>query len=427
MSLRVLISGGGIAGPAIAFWLTRLGHSCTIVERFPSLRTSGQQIDLREDGVKVTERMGILDELRKYVVDEQGLEFVDSSGKQKALFPKIVDAETGQQGFTTEYEMMRGDLCKTLYDAVKEETNYRFGVSVKDFENTGDGVIVKFSDGSEDRYDLLIGADGQGSRVRRMMLGAGGDAHNQVGVHKLGVHVAYFGLAREPQDPNLATIYHAPGRRFLNTRWHNETHGQCYLATMSGASDLDQALTGDVDQQKKAFGQHFRDAGWQAERLVKAMEESDDFYAQPIIQIKSDTWSKGRVVLLGDSAYCPSPLTGMGTSLALIGAYVLAGEISKHKGDLDAALKAYDQTLRPLVTHVQKLPPGMPGLYYPKSKLGVKLLHTVLGLVTVLKLDKIVQFLMYDTSEKWKLPSYAAWDSELDEEIHSEEKIAATA
>lgn len=412
--LRILISGGGIADPAFAFWMARLGHSCTVLERFPQLRASGQQIDIRQQGVDVARRMGLLETIRRHVVDEEGVQFVDGSGRQRALFARR-ESGTGRQSFTSEYEIMRGDLCHVLVGAAPtaNKPDYRFGLSVDGFDDEGARVKVKLSDGSVERFDMLVGADGQGSRIRRMMLGR--DAADENSSTHLGLHVAYFSLPRTAGDPNLGTIYNAAGRRAMATRWHSPQRGQAYLGTMAHGEELARALTQDVGVQKDAFARIFADAGWQAERLVDAMRDADDFYAQSIVQVRCRPWSRGRVVLLGDAGYCPSPLTGMGTSTALIGAYVLAGELARrgvragaHGRDdsVASALTAYEDVFRPFVEQAQKLARGVPGLVYPETELGVWMLRSAIGLSSTLRLNRLFESSVLERGNMWKLPDY---------------------
>ncbi|KAF5658171.1 2-polyprenyl-6-methoxyphenol hydroxylase [Fusarium heterosporum] len=400
--LRVLISGGGIAGPSAALWLSRLGHSCTVLERFPSLRTGGQQIDIRGQGIEAAKRMGILEEIRKNAVDEGGLQFVDSEGRQKALFSRN-DTGKGRQAFTSEFEIMRGDLCQIIYDATKEKTEYRFGTSIESFENVGDKVNVKFNQGADESFDLLVVADGQGSRVRRALFAGEPDA---VHVRELGLNGCYYNLPREASDENLATAYTAPGRRVMSTRWHSKDRGQAYLFTMSHGDELKEAMGQDVAAQKKLFGEIFKDAGWQAPRLIKAMNETEDFYAQSIVQIRTKTWSKGRVVLLGDAGYAPSGLTGVGTTLAMIGACVLGGEMARYGSDIPKALKAYEETFRPHVEESQKIPFFIPGIAYPRTSFGATLQRSILGLVSKLKIDKAVLAVLPENKGSWRIPNY---------------------
>ncbi|KAF4983145.1 hypothetical protein FZEAL_1368 [Fusarium zealandicum] len=400
--LRVLISGGGIAGPAAALWLNRLGHSCTVLERFPSLRAGGQQIDIRGQGIEAAKRMGILEKIRENAVDEGGLQFVDTHGNRKALFERN-ETGKGRQAFTSEYEIMRGDLCKIIYESTKDKTEYRFGTSVESFENVGDKVNVTLTGGAVESYDLLIAADGQGSRLRRMMFeGEPESTYTKF----LGVNVCFFGLPRQPGDENLASVYNAPGRRVMSTRWHTKDRGQGYLLTMSHQKEFEQVMKKDATAQKKLLSEVFQDAGWQAPRLIEAMNAAEDFYAQPIVQIKTNTLSKGRVVLLGDAGYAPSPLTGVGTTLAMVGACVLGGEIGRHGHDIPKALEAYEATLRPYVTESQKLPFFVPDIAYPETKLGVKITLAVAALVTKLKIDKALLSILPENRGSWRIPAY---------------------
>ncbi|KAG5980438.1 hypothetical protein E4U55_004026 [Claviceps digitariae] len=404
--LRVLISGGGIAGPSLAFWLTRLGHACTIVERSSQLRASGQQIDLREQGVEAADRMGLLDDLRKIAVDEAGLQFVDTKGKAFAVLPKV-EAQPGQdkgkQSFSSEFEIMRGDMCQLLYEKTCHSTEYMFGKYVTEFQNHEDGVSVTFSDGDKAEYDMLVAADGQSSRIRRMILK---DEDPSVDYSRdMGVYLCYFTIPRQPSDTNMASVHITTGQRILCTRFHSETQGQGYLGTMAHADQMKKVLGQDAEAQKALFADLFRDAGWQSERLLKNMLESHDFYAQSMVQIRSKIWSKGRVVFLGDAGYGPTPLTGMGTSLALIGAHILAGEIAKCPEDPVRAFAAYETVLRPYVETTQDIPFGVPGVLYPKTAWGVKILQLLLSLFMLLKLNKLLQLSMF-SKEGWKLPHY---------------------
>ncbi|KAG5952003.1 hypothetical protein E4U53_001817 [Claviceps sorghi] len=404
--LRVLISGAGVAGPALAFWLSRLGHACTVVERCGHLRASGQQIDIREQGIDAVQRMGLLDDVRGIAVDEAGIRFVDASDKTFAAFGRV-ESGPGQmqkkQAFSSELEIMRGDLCRLLYGKTRHTTEYVFGKYVTGFEDGHDGVRVTLSDGDTATYDVLVAADGQGSRIRRMLLR---DEDPSVDASRnLGAYISYFTIPRRPGDVNMATVYVATGQRVLLTRFHSETEGQGYLMTTAHAGRIDDVLRRDVAAQKALFADLFRDAGWQADRLVQAMRESDDFYAHAVTQVRSGIWSKGRVVLLGDAGYAPTPLTGMGTSLALIGAHILAGEMARRPDDPARAFAAYEAVFRPFVEKTQQIPPGLPGLLYPRTAWGVKIIQFLLWLFATLRLDKLMRMSIFEKKE-WQIPSY---------------------
>lgn len=417
--LRVLICGGSVAGPALAHWLWRLGHTVTVLERADSLRTAGQQIDLRGQGVQAMQKMGIEAAVRAKVVNEEGLRFVDSSGKQVA-FMGANKSGKGAQTFTSEFEILRGDLCRILYDVTKEHVTWVFGKYVTSYTQDEEGVTVKLSDGSEERYDLLVGADGQNSRTRRLMLGteAGTKAFNS-----LGVYFSYFNIPSSAEEEYVGTWYAAPHRRMILTRKDKAETLQAYLGIMSDDQRLKDALnTNNAAAQRIAMADIFEDAGWEAKRItdclrergkVDAGPEVDNFYYHEVGRVMCDAWSHGRVTLLGDAGYCPSPLSGQGTSTALIGAWVLAGEISKHcpaqnstHADIRKALDAYETCLRPFVDKVQAMPARMLKVGYPESAWAIKFAQTALWLLTTLKVDKLAAKFGSDMIPGWDLPEY---------------------
>ncbi|KAG5996238.1 hypothetical protein E4U54_002633 [Claviceps lovelessii] len=406
-SLRVLISGAGVAGPSLAFWLTRLGHPCTIVERSGQLRASGQQIDLREQGVEAADRMGLLGEIRKIAVDEAGIRFVDTKGTPYATFPRV-ESQPGQvsrrQNFTSEFEVMRGDMCRLLYEKTRDSTKYMFGKYVTEFQNKEDRVDVTFSDGDKASYDIVVAADGQSSRIRRMLLQ---DEDPSVDYSRdLGVYFSYFTIPRQPGDTNMMTLHIAPGERSLFTRFHSDTHGQGYLATMAHADQIKKVLGQDVAAQKALYADMFRGAGWQSERLIEAMMESPDFYSHSAMQIRSKIWHKGRIVLLGDAGYAPTPLTGMGTSLAMVGSHILAGEITKCPEDPAKAFRTYEAVLRPYVDKTQDVSQTLRDVMLPKKAWGIKMLQIMLSASEKLKLNKLMEMSWFDSKVGWEMPRY---------------------
>ena len=416
--MRILISGGGVAGPSLAFWLSKLGHDITLVERWPTLRTTGQQIDLRGPGIQVMKRMGLMNLFRSYAVSERGLQFVDDSGRQKVFFP-VNKSGTGLQSFTTDYEIMRGDLCRMLYGVTKDKVKYVFGTHIASLEPRDDAVTVALSDGSVDRFDLVVGADGQGSRTRKMILGS----HDPDPFHYLGLYISYFTIPRREEDEYVSTLYNVPRKRFVFTRRHDEDTMQAYLGICGTEAELKELGEGDVAEQKKAYAEKFADAAWKTPRIIRDMQDSEvamDFFSQKVGQVKLDAWSRGRVVLLGDAAYCPSPATGMGTTSGLVGAYVLAGAISKHCSDRDsvesskdallAALQEYDTEFRPFIEQVQNLGPGMPRIGLPATRWGITAMHSFLWLSRSLGIDAVAQWFLRE-SNVWDLPSYESMDN----------------
>ena len=414
--LKVLICGGGIAGNALAFWLSKLGHDITVIERFPSLRATGLQVDLRGHGIEVMRRMGLEPGFRAKAIEEQGFEVVDNSGRQKAYFLANKSGK-GLQSFSTDFEIMRGDLCRLIYDTAKGRVRYVFGTYIESFEEDESSVQVRFSDGKSGQFDLLVGADGQGSRTRKMAFGP--DTMDTF--HSLGVHIGYFTIPREisPGEEFTFTSYIAPGGRLMFTRRHNPHDIQIYLICTTGSERLNNAQKGNVKEEKEAMAEIFQGAGWQTERILQSLEDTNDFYCERLGLVKLESWSHGRVVLLGDAAYCPSATTGMGTTSSLVGAYILAGEISKHcgrpadeghgtKDGLSTALKAYDQKFRPFMDQVQKgLAKGSTVWdWIPSTPLGIAILNFLLGVVAFLRLNVFGKWILREDVGEWTLPDY---------------------
>jgi 2-polyprenyl-6-methoxyphenol hydroxylase-like FAD-dependent oxidoreductase len=399
--LKVLICGGGCGGPALAYWLARSGHHVTVVERFPALRATGAQIDLRAQGIEVVKRMGLLDTIRSKVVDEEGISFVDSQNRTKATILANKSGK-GAQSFTSEYEIMRGDLVRILYDATKDNVDYIFGITVERFEQYDDRVEVHFSDGQTGTYDLLVGADGQGSRIRKAIL----PYNSPEPYRRLGVYIAYWFIPRTEMDSNICKSYLSPGRRMIMSRSHSKTETQAYFLFSDDSKDSRSIPRAPVEGQKEFWAQKFTGAGWQADRFIEGMKTSENFYCQEIVQVRTDTWYKNRVVLLGDAGYCPSPFTGMGTTASFVGAYVLAGEINQNPQNLPQAFSNYEMTLRPFVDEIQVLNPTLLRLALPQTQLGISVLHFIAGMLCYLRIPELITRFSKEEVGGWKLPDY---------------------
>ncbi|KAK2023929.1 FAD/NAD(P)-binding domain-containing protein [Colletotrichum zoysiae] len=418
MSLKILVSGAGVAGPAFSALLlgANLSASITVAERSQALRKGGQQIDIRGQGIPVMQKMGLLEAARARAVAEDGIAFIDArSGRQWAMFGKN-DSGKGRQAFSSEYEIMRGDLVDLLYCASLERgrearnrgnggLRYVFGTYVVGIRQFEDGVEVTFSDGTTERFDLVVGADGQSSMTRRL---AFGHEESNAAFKSLGVNQAYFAIPREQTDNGTAQACLTTKRRFMATRGGQRPTAQGYLSVFSDSAEWKGSTRRSVSEQKELWAQTFKGAGWQEERLVREMFNAEDFYAHRIGQVTMKNWSRGRVVLLGDAGYCPSPITGMGTACGLVGAYVLAGEIARHGhgSGLHAALKSYGQVLRPFIAAAQKLPPGGPGLMYKQTQFGVGVMNRILGTLSALRVDRMMNRLFSEDKGGWELPTY---------------------
>ncbi|KAJ5904381.1 hypothetical protein N7504_006764 [Penicillium tannophilum] len=400
MALKILICGGGCAGPALAFWLARSGHQVVVVERHPVLRATGAQIDLRGQGIEVAKRMGLIDAIRSKLVDEDGVAFVDSEGKVHAT---IMANKTGKgaQSLTSEYEIMRGDLVRILYDATKDNVKYIFGQTVEHFEQDEKEVVVRFSDGSSDTFDILVGADGQGSHIRKAILPPDSDPYL-----RLGVHMAYWFIRRAEGDNNIRKTYSCSGGRMIMRRTHNSTESQVYFTLRDSAPNISSIHRASIEQQKEFWTQRYHGSGWQTDRFLEGMKTTQNWYCQEVVQVRTNTWSKGSVVLLGDAAYCPSPFSGMGTSASLVGAYILAGEICRSPKNLSQAFSEYDKTLRPFVDEIQKMNPRLLRYALPESEYGVAIIRWIGWLICLLHIPQLVARYSSENRGGWLVPDY---------------------
>ncbi len=408
-SLKILVCGAGIAGPALAFWLVRAGHHVTVVERFPALRAAGAQVDLRGQGIEAAKRMGLLEAIKTRLVDEAGVAFVNAKGRPRATIMANTSGQ-GPQSLTSEYEIMRGDLVRILFEATEKGTDYRFNTSVARFEQAGERVIAHFSDGTFEEFDLLVGADGQGSSVRKAILSPDTDPYR-----RMGIHMAYWFIPRIASDTNIRDTYNAPGGRMVMRRSHNATETQVYFVLREESEEASGVHRLSIERQKAFWTDRFRDAGWQVDRFIDGMQSTDFFYSQEVVQVVTDTWSNGRVVLLGDAAHCASPFSGMGISGSLVGAYILAGEIVRNPADITEALANYDRMLRPFVDEIQAaVKPSLLRLGMPQARWQISAFHAVTALAVALRIPALIAKISpEDRDGGWLLPTYPELDEAL--------------
>ncbi|KAJ8114614.1 hypothetical protein OPT61_g3549 [Boeremia exigua] len=379
-TMRVLISGAGVAGPTLAFFLAKTGSRITVAEKASALLPHGQNVDVTGSAVTVVKKMGLFDELKRHHTKEKGTQLIDPRGRPFAPFPVREGAITS---FTSEFEILRGDMARIVWGASRAQTNveYVFGTTVqKVLENSDAGVKVQMSDGAVREFDLLVAADGQWSKIREQCF-----RPESVEVVDKGMYVVYFTVPRLEEDNDWWNVFFGLQSRIITLRPDPYGTTRAMFTIMPRSEAQKSAWQSDLragrQKQEELVRQEFADAGWQAERLLDAMSKAPDFYFQAVQQIRMDKWSNNRVVCLGDTAFAPTPLTGMGTSLALIGGYMLAGELAKVQAGEHpkTALEAYESKLRPFVEQTQRIPGVLPGVAHPDTVWKRWLLQTAIS------------------------------------------------
>jgi 2-polyprenyl-6-methoxyphenol hydroxylase-like FAD-dependent oxidoreductase len=359
---RVLISGASVAGPVLAYWLNRCGYQPTVVERTAELRFGwgGHAVDLFGPALQIVEWMGVLAQVRDARTRTETISLVREGHR-----PVDISAELMSEGVSQRHiEVMRGDLAKIIYDAGRDDIEYLFGDSITTLDETEQGVEVSFQYGAPQTFDLVIGADGLHSTTRRL---AFGDEHQFL--HFLGGYLAVFTVPNYldlhqrmlgfADVDRTAAIYpvHETARARVLFLWRART-----------PHDYDRH---DLTAQRRLIHGLYSDMGWEVPRLLAELEKADDLYLDSISTIVMDTWTRGRVTLVGDAGYSPGSAVGGGTSLAVVGAYVLASELAASSGDQVRGLAAYEQALRPAVQHSQTIGPAVLKILIPRSRLQV--------------------------------------------------------
>ena len=368
--MKILISGAGIAGPALAFWLRRAGFEPTVVELAETPRPGGQTVDVRGIAREVVERMGLMPAVLDRRMHERGLAYVRADGRRTAALP--ADFLDGA-GPVAEIEILRGDLSRILLDATSTGVEYLYGDSITRLDQDDTGVRVTFRSGIERRFDLVVGADGVHSRVRSLAFGP-----ESQDVEHLGGYGSFFTVKTpEPLD-GWMKIHSAPGGRWVGLRPDHDP--QYAKALLSFRSPLLPRL--QQTEQKALLTKTFAGVGWHAPYLLDALHDADDFYFDTTSRVVVPEWSRGRIVLLGDAGYCGSPLAGHGTALSLVGAYVLAGELAEHQGDHARAFSAYQREMQAYVEQRMELPPGGVKMAMPMTAMGIRLRDASTRLMT---------------------------------------------
>jgi len=334
----VLIAGASFAGLAAAFWLRKLGYSVTVVEIATSIRKGGTPVDIREGVIDVVRRMGLLDRIAAHGLAPRSMEYLDAHGIPVAMQASDADLRDG-------YEIERDVLLDILFQEVQPDVEFLFGNSISAFRQFPEEVAVTFANGEQRSFSLLLGCDGTHSAIRKMCFGE--ESSFSVFLEN------YFSLTIVQKlliAENTSQLFNIPGKAVMLTAYNNKTDiAFCFFSETEIAYDRR-----DREQQKHIMRQHFEHEQWRIPELLEELGRCDDFYFDKLCQIRMASWSQGRVALVGDAAYCPSPAAGLGGSMAILGAAALADALEHHPDDLGRALREYDRSFRPTVQEIQR-------------------------------------------------------------------------
>ena len=336
--MKIAISGAGVAGAALAYWLHRTGHTPTVIEQAPEFRTGGYMIDFWGVGYQVAKRMGIEDAIRAAGYEIEWLRSVGSRGQIKADVDVDVFRRMIGDDFTS---LPRGDLAAAIYTTIEDKVETIFGDSITTVDDHGDGVRLTFENSAPRDFDLLIGADGLHSNVRRLVFGSERNFERYLGCKVAACVVDGY----RPRDELVYVTYSSPGRQLARCALRDDR--TMFLFTFRAGHDAAEATP------KDQLRNEFSDVGWECRDFLAALDEVDDLYFDVVSQIRMDSWSRGRVLLIGDAAGCISLLGGEGTGLAITETYVLAGELARAGADYQRAFDAYQTLLRPFINTKQ--------------------------------------------------------------------------
>lgn len=342
---NVLISGASMAGLTLVYWLSKYGFDVTVVERTETVRKGGYPIDVRGAAVDVAERMGILPQLQNADIQTEKITFINPSGTIAGTISSGDD--TGGVN-RRDIELSRGSLTKALLDLTKHQPiRYQFGDAISTLDDNGTSVDVHFKSGKHGKFDLVIGADGLHSNTRRLVFG-----EERPFIRYLGYCFSGFTISNDLGLSHEAVIFATPGRTAaLYAAGKSNTLHAILMFTSKEAPYTDNYNT---DKQRRLTVEKFAGLGWKIPYLMKEMQKANDLYYDVVSQIHMSRWSAGRVALVGDSAFAPSFMSGQGSSLALVGAYILAGELASHQ-EYEKAFAAYENIMRPFTEANQKL------------------------------------------------------------------------
>ncbi|HMI84984.1 MAG TPA: FAD-dependent monooxygenase [Polyangiaceae bacterium] len=388
MQKRILISGAGVAGPALALCLRESGFAITLVERAKSLREGGQAVDFRGPVHRaVLERLNIWEAIRAQRTNPSELVLLRQNGSAVATLPGVL--------MSGDVEILRGDLSRLLYDRTRDATDYRFDDHVTAIEERDEAVIASFASGETKSYDYVVGADGLHSKTRSLVFGADDDV-----LQHHGYRIASFATENLLRTTTGAVMYTVPGRAACVSALDRH-RGRALLVY---AGDPLGPERRDLDGQRRAIREIYRDVGWEIPRVLDALDAARDLYVDAIASVHVSRYHRGRVVLLGDAAW-GGTLGGQGTSLAIVGAWVLAGELTR-SADPAIAFARFDSAMRRYATRCQAGAKRAGSFFAPKTRIGVALRNAMYGFLTSKRMLGFFEKLVKEAASDFVLPEY---------------------
>lgn len=386
--MKIVINGIGVAGPALGYWLTKTGHKVLLVEEAPRLRAGGYLIDFWGIGYDIAEEMGLIGEIRRLGYQVHEVRFVGRDGRKRGGFDVTIFGRMTDDRFTS---VTRSDVSTTIYRAIEGKVEVIFGDSVAGIDEHDKGVRVTFDHAPSCDADLVIGADGLHSRVRRLAFGADSEF-----ITSLGYHVAAFEVeGYRPRDELVYVSYGLPGRQV--SRFAMRDDKTLFLFVFR-----DEYICGG--QPKSILCEVFAGSGWEWPQIERELARTNDLYFDTVSQVRMDRWTRGRTVLVGDAAACVSFMAGEGAGLAIAEAYILAGELHACGDDFRAAFERYEQRLMPFLRRKQASAATFASSFAPKTSFGIVFRNVVTKLMRVPSIAEL--FIGRELRDDIDLPDY---------------------
>lgn len=389
-----LISGAGIAGSTLAFWLQKAGLTPVLVESAPALRKGGYVIDFWGLGYQIAGRMGLKTAIDRAGYHMREMRIVNDHGDRIAGFgTRVLQDLTGGQYIT----LARSDLARLLYEQIADSSEVLFGDEIVGLQQHEEYVEVEFRHASPRRFDLVIGADGLHSNVRKLAFGPEEKFERPLGYIAAAFEVVNY----RPRDEEVYVIFSRAGKMLARFALHEDRTLFLFVFT----SDLDPRIgSPDLAAQKRVLHEHFGAEKWECPAILAELDRAQDLYFDRVSQIEIESWSRGRVGLLGDAAFCISLAGGQGSALAITAAYVLAGELAQARGAHRSAFHAYEQRLRPFIVSKQRAAARFAAAFAPRSRWGLWLRNQVIRSAALPGLARMT--LGRDIVDSLELPAY---------------------